>query len=321
MKQVKWIACLFALVAIAGTGCLKDKGFDNHEYGINDPDGSPAGVGFTLGTKFDNNKGLVNAGLVLSSAPQTLDGQTVLISLLSGHPASADIHIQVAVDQSYVTTYNALATTTDPLTELDPSIYSLGSTDVVIPAGSFNAPIVINVPTTVTLDPDVVYGLGLKIVSADAGYLVADNENRLLVSIAIKNAYDGDYTSNGYLYHPTAARSIDAYPKSLTTVNATTVRCYLGDLGPNGYIADFDVDPAPPHHVTVSAAPGAPNAPYSQWDSGLPTTAPGPAYTPQWPGSAECNNTYDEGTESFKMRYGYVGASGFRISEEIIVRD
>src|SRR6478672_2823082 len=98
MKKIKSLTLLLATVLIAGSGCLKDKGFDDHEYGANDPDGSPAGVGFTLGARIFNN-----TGLVVSTTPQNLDTSTVLISLLSSKPSSNDVHITVAVDNNLVT--------------------------------------------------------------------------------------------------------------------------------------------------------------------------------------------------------------------------
>lgn len=62
MKRIKSLSLLLVAIAIAGTGCLKDKGFDNHEYGINDPDGSPAGVGFNLGVAFKQSVGINLSG-------------------------------------------------------------------------------------------------------------------------------------------------------------------------------------------------------------------------------------------------------------------
>ncbi|MEO8416647.1 MAG: hypothetical protein ABI472_23480 [Ginsengibacter sp.] len=50
--------------------------------------------------------------------------------------------------------------------------------------------------------------------------------------------------------------------------------------------------------------------------SGLPATNPG--YTPQWSGSASCNNTYDPASKTFYVRYGYLGSNGWRVTEEAI---
>lgn len=311
MKKIKFLTLILTSIVLVGTGCLKDKDYDNHVYGINDADASPAGVGFTLGVKYFNN-----TGLTLSADPQNLDTSVASISLLSGKPASSDVHVTIQVDPSLLAAYNAENGTS--ILDLDPALYSLPSTTITIPAGQTRANIPIVVPATNTLDPNETYGLGLKIVSADAGYVVASNQNKILFSIAIRNIYDGTYISNGYVYHPSAPRDIIDEEKVLATVNANTVSCDLGDLGSAGYQAFFTVDPAT-NKVTITAATGAAGAPYTQFDTGLPTTNPG--YTPQWPGSAECDNTYDPATQTFKVRYGYVGGTGWRVTEEIIVRE
>lgn len=310
MKKIKFLTLILTSIVLVGTGCLKDKDYDNHVYGINDADGSPAGVGFTLGVKYFNT-----TGLTLSPDPQNLDTAVASISLLSGKPASTDVKVTIQVDPTLLTEYNAENGTS--ILDFDPSLYSLPTTTITIPAGQTRANIPVVVPSTSTLDPNETYGLGLRIVSADAGYIIASNQNRILISIAIRNIYDGIYNSTGYVYHPTAPRAVDE-EKALTTVNATTVACDLGDLGSAGYQAFFQVDPVT-NKVTITAATGAAGAPYTQFDTGLPTTNPG--YTPQWPGSAECDNTYDPATQTFKVRYGYMGANGWRVTEEILVRE
>lgn len=313
MKKIKFLTFLLAAIALTGTGCLKDKGYDNQQYGINDADASPAGVGFTLGVKFFNN-----TGLTLSDQPQLIDSAVVTISLLSGKPAATDVVVKVQVDPALLADYNTANGTS--IIQLDPALYSISTVDVVIPAGKTKGIININVPNTTTLDPNETYGLGFRIVSVDGGYIIASNEKTVLLSIAIKNIYDGNYTSNGYVYHPSAPRPIIDRAKTLSTVNATTVDCELGDLGAANYHAYFDVDPIT-NLVTISPAAGAAGGTYYQFDAGFPTIAPGPLYTAQWARSAECNNTYDPITEEFKVRYGYIGGTGFRITEEVIKRN
>jgi hypothetical protein len=314
MKQIK-LAILFLAVTFIGTGCLKDEGFDNHEYGINDPDATPLGVGFNLGTK-----SIVSSGVTLSNDPQILDPASVLISLLNGRTSSSDIHITIVSDTGLVGAYNRAHNTN--LIPLDPATYSLNP-DAVIPAGSYNGYPIITFPTTAPLDPNNVYGLGLRITSADAGYLVASNEDEIVLSIAIRNQYDGLYISNGYVYHPSAPRAITNLEKSITTVDANTVACDLGDLGGAGYFAYFTVDPTT-NHLTITAGNGAAGGSYTQFDSGLPTSSPG--YTPQWPGSPLCTNDYVPGAGvnglgQFRVRYGYVGGTGWRVTEELLDRE
>ena len=68
MKKILLTSSLFAVMALLLTSCLKDKGFDNQTYGINDPDTQPPGVGFPLGTKTQG------FGLNLTSSAQAVNG-------------------------------------------------------------------------------------------------------------------------------------------------------------------------------------------------------------------------------------------------------
>lgn len=195
MKKIASITLLMALIIIAGTGCLKDKGYDNNEYGINDPNNSPAGVGFIQGIRYKTT-----VGLNLSPDPQTISNE-LTIALLSGKPAQADITVKLELDPAIVTDYNAQFGTS--ILPLDPSLYSLPSLDVVIPAGQKLGNAVLNVPSTISLDPNETYGLGFKIVNA-GGFVIASNENRVLLEIGLKNKYDGIYGLFGYHNRPPA---------------------------------------------------------------------------------------------------------------------
>jgi hypothetical protein len=129
------------------------------------------------------------------------------------------------------------------------------------------------------------------------------------------NKYEGTYTSNGYFYHPSSPRAITNLVKSVVTSGPNSVTVDLGDLGSNGYSAVFTIDPAT-NNVTIAAASGASGAPYTMFTAGLPASNPG--YTAQWAGSASCNNTYDPAAKTFYVRYGYLGGTGWRVTEEAI---
>jgi hypothetical protein len=190
MKKVKLIALALTAMVIAGTGCLKDKGFDNNEYGINDPDASAPGVGFNLGIKYKNT-----AGINVADTPQVISG-VVNVSLFSGKPAPADVHVTLQVVPTIVTDYNTANGTTIDI--FDQSLFTLSATDVVIPKGTNVALVTVTVPTTVALDPLKTYGIGLKISSADAGYTIASNHDEILVEVGLKNKYDGVYNMKGH---------------------------------------------------------------------------------------------------------------------------
>lgn len=131
--------------------------------------------------------------------------------------------------------------------------------------------------------------------------------------LPVVNQYEGNYHSTGYFYHPSSPRSIDA-DKYLTTIDENTVKVELGDLGGSNYYANIKINSD--NSLTITAADGAEGAPYTMFTSGLPDSDPG--YTAQWDNSAECNNTYDPSTKTFYVRYGYMGSTGWRVTEEIL---
>lgn len=305
MKRILFTTSLFAVMAVLFTSCLKDKGFDNGLYGINDPDTQPPGVGFPLSAK-PNNKN--TAGVNVSTTAQAING-VVYVNLLTGAPAASDVHVTIAINDALRTAYNAANNPDlDPLTAAQ---FSVGTT-ITIPAGARNAQIPINITNSSLLDPNKVYGIGLTITAVDGGYTVAANLKNLLVEVTVKNQYHADYNSIGYFYHPSAPRPMNLV-KSATTSGATSVDIDLGDLGAAGYRYRADVNPVT-NKVTLSPAPGAAGGTYTQMDTGLPTSAPG--YTPSWAGSGLCNNTYNPATKTFFIRIGYVGGTGWRVSEE-----
>jgi len=117
--------------------------------------------------------------------------------------------------------------------------------------------------------------------------------------------------TSGYFYHPTNKRTLGAI-KAWVPSGANGIIIDVGDLGSSGYKALIVINSD--NTLTITAAPGAAGAPYTMFTAGLP--AP---YTAGWISSAECNNIYDPATKTYKVRYGYSGADGYRVNEEIII--
>lgn len=307
MKKIITSFFLVATIVIGFTSCLKDKEFDNHEYGINDPDTQPPGVGFPLAAKAKNT-----VGVNVSSSPQSVDG-VVYVNLETGKAASSDVHVTLQLNDALRTAYNT--GNGSSIQQFPTNLYTL-ATAVTIPAGARNAQIPVTISNTTSLDPNKTYGVGVTIASVDGGYTVASNLKDLLIEFSIKNKYHGTYHSVGYIYHPTAPRAVDQVDDILTA-GANSVTFPFGDLGGQGYIGLATVDQTT-NKLTVDAAPGSPAAPWTQFDAGLPSTNPG--YTPQWSGSAQCNNTYDPATKTFYIRVAYLGGTGWRVLEEKAVK-
>jgi hypothetical protein len=286
---------LLAFLAIAFTGCLKDKDLENNVYGITV--GGINGVSFPEASSSPVLKGI-------NSSDDPLEFEGTMLVLEQDKVSDKDITVTLAIDTAGLGAAE--------LEELPEGSYSVDLT-VVIPAGqSKSDPIAITFAKTSDLDPTIAYGIGLTIVAVDNGYVPVSNMKTITYGFNIKNQYDGVYHATGFLYHPALPRDIDE-EKTLGTTGPNSVYCALGDLGGSGYYAEFTVDP---NTNKVTVTPLIPLA-FTQFDGGLPGSSPG--YTAQWSESALCNNTWDPATKTFYVRYGYMGGSGWRVTEEKIV--
>jgi BT_3987-like, N-terminal domain len=305
IKLNKWIGLLAGIVLLGNlSSCIKDKGFANE----------------TDFSQLQDHVLLVNGGPVGFSASNiAFQGDTatatVTVDLASVNLPASPVSVTIAVDNAQIAIYNAAnGKDFQPMADSD---FSLAATTLTIPAGQQYA------STTVSfyaagLDPGLSYMLPISITDA-SGKLLSSNQNTQYFNI-IGNPLAGNYSDVGYLYHPSAPRDIPADFKTITAITSTTLQVDLGDLGGAGYIAWFEVDPNT-NHVTVFDPPGYYNATDDflvQFDSGLPSSNPG--YTAAWSGSAQCNNTYDPATKTFYLRYGYLGGTGWRVTEEILVK-
>jgi hypothetical protein len=195
MKKIIASSLLLVTMAFAFSGCLKDKGFENNQYGINDPDNQPPGVGFPLGANKKNG-----FGLDVSGAAQLVNG-LVYVNLEAGTPAASDITITLE-DKSteLVTAYNVANGTN--IQVLSPALYSIPSLTLIIPAGQRSVQIPITVASTLTLDPNKSYGVALRIASVSNNLKIASNLRDLLIEFSIKNKYDGKYNLRGFHNRP-----------------------------------------------------------------------------------------------------------------------
>ena len=294
-------------MTVAFSSCLKDKGFDNGEYGIQVIEKKGVSLPQSIA-------GSVDIGLLSSDAPQILAAPIVALETVGAQ--SSDVTVQFALKPELVSA--------DPdLTLLPASAYSSNLT-ATIKAGKLLDTLEITIPRASDLDPNLTYGLGLELVSASNGFTIASNMKQVLIRITVKNIYDGEYTANGYFYHPTAPRAITNRPKDLLTTGPNSVEVELGDLGGSGYFAIFTVDPVS-GVLTISQAPGS--TPIEIFTSGLPAQnldGTPTAFVAAWPNASQCNNVYDAATKEFRVRYGYGGGGSgqiLRVTEEIIKKN
>ncbi len=296
----KYILLILVSTALFMGGCLKDK--ETLDFNDNTS---------RVITEFTNGDSSTLNSLALTIASGLVETDLTEVRILPRSNATKNVDVKIELNPGLVDAYNLANGTAY---EVPPSsVYAFNThTYTLTPSAK-------STNVKISIDPSAlvgnVYALGFTITSVSDGEISGLRKD-YLVELKAKNPYDGDYTATGYFYHPTAARTLDA-TKTLETFSPTSVIVEVADLGGNGYYAILDVDGS--NNVTITAAPGANGAPYTMFTTDLPSTNPG--YTPQWPGSASCNNTYDPVEKEFRLRYGYMGSNGWRVTEEILRRN
>ncbi len=180
MKKFIKLTFIGAVMAVAFSGCLKDKGFDNGEYGVD--------VNERKALSFPQAiSGSVLFSVFSSNDPVVISAPVIAIEAINAQ--SSDVNFTVGLKPDLVAA--------DPsLTLLPASEYTLNLNGKV-EAGKLLDTLQIVLPTSANLDPNLVYGLGLELLTADNGFQVAGNMKEVLVKITVKNKYDGVYEVTG----------------------------------------------------------------------------------------------------------------------------
>lgn len=165
------------------TGCLKDKSFDDQQYGlISHPSRA---VGFIAAPSSP-----VVIGITGQPGTVTVAGPMITING-TAQAASAKTSIVLVEDPSLVTAAD--------LTPLPQGTYSINTKNPSIEAGdSLNNELRVSVDKSDQLDPNITYGVGYRIQSVDQGYGISKNMSTIVIGFAIKNKYDGVYTLRGF---------------------------------------------------------------------------------------------------------------------------
>jgi len=231
----------------------------------------------------------------------------VVVNLASAQPLNSTTTATLAVDATYLDSYNTANGTDFQLMPAD--AYTVDSWDVSIPAGKRVDSMVVHFDFT-KIDLTQSYILPITISQASQPI---EQWNHLMLNIQVKNQFDADYSCTGFVFHPTAPRAVNA-TYHISTAGPVTCTIPYGDLGGSGYLFNADVSgssgtvPLANYVPTGGAAtpassgfmtldnPG--NVDYSLAAPNTPGTAP-------WL-SSTYNNTYNYDTQTFMVHVGYV---------------
>jgi len=217
MKKLSILFGLFALI-IAVAGCLKDKGFEDQQYGIQI-------AGLKAVAFPQTSQSPVVVGITGQPAPVVVAGPLLAIED-AGAPA-ANVTVKLAYDQDLVVA--------EGLVPLPAGTFSLNTLDAVIPAGSKTlGELKLTVTNSDVLDPNIKYGVGFKIVSVDQGYKIAANQSSMIIGFAIKNKYDGIYNLKGNHNRVPYTFPYDTEIHLVTTGPATVI-FYWPEVESNGH--------------------------------------------------------------------------------------
>lgn len=257
MKKI--IIGSLVLASVCLTSCLKDKDYEDLKYGTQ-------GTDVTKLITFVNAKNLptaekakdsisVGGDVNVSAMPQI--SNLVNVTLESTAPSNVAVRVKVKVNPSLKpSTYVTLPAGT----------YSIPS-EIVFPAGVRQITLPITFANTTTYSLTSTYALGLELESADGGYSIAPNRNRIVAAFSVKNAYDGKYSYKGYAFRSNSGvldasltGNFSGLTRTLATISATAVQMNTLFAWGNGSgigITEpvFDVNPAT-NVVTMSTASG-----------------------------------------------------------------
>ena len=215
MKKIFVFASIILFTSTL-VGCLKDKGYDNEEYGIQIKD--------VIGISFpEAPNSPILTSINSQTTPQTV---TTNVSLESAAAASGDITVQLVQNNTILAAagYNAL-----------PGGTVIAPTSVVIKAGEKLAAVNVVIPNASLLDATKIYGIGLSIASVSpSGYTIATNMKDVVLAFSIKNKYDGVYQLKGYhnrdVPNYTAPYNVKIH---MVTTGPNSVVTYYPTPGPN----------------------------------------------------------------------------------------
>lgn len=279
--NIKFLKAFGVMAVVAGcfTGCLKDDDYDNGVIQSNRPHGElikpiELKISATDNTNF--------ATVAVDNSPNDTTSDFVPVVLATAEPASEDIHVTLELVDSLVDNYNNANGTFYSVPT--PDMYEFPSLEVTIPKGSNQAFLQIKYSKPTFIGADWAFGFRIASVQ-EAGYTISGNFGEGVVSLAIKNKYDGIYKGTGTMLHPVYSGTFQNKDEVMTTSGSNSVTLYpLNTTVLFAVAIDITVDPTT-NLLTLES-------------SSVVLDAYDPA-----------KNYYDPATKTFYLDFGYSGGT------------
>lgn len=182
--KIKGIGLLMVSMSVLLTSCLKDKGFDNGEYGAVR---NTSGKSVNIRTSGLNN--VQKSSVIIDTESPDNDTVKVDIDLNFATATTEPVTVKLAIDNSKVATYNSANSKNFQTTTTD--LARLRQTEVTIPAGARTATVDLIIDQD-KFDPTKSYMIPVSITEVSGGYQLTSNMNTRYFNI-IGNPFAGTY--------------------------------------------------------------------------------------------------------------------------------
>lgn len=210
---------LLPVMGLTIASCLKDKGYEDGEYGVNIDE---ANSSYFVSIPFARNNSFGGNPLAIKKKAAKDTFELFQVNLEAKEPAKTDITVTLERDDAAVGQFLPGAV------PLPASVVAPKSLTLTIPAGKrlSDDKFTLYFSSTLALDECGNYGLAYKITSNSANVPLTGNFNTVVYKVSIKNKFDGVYHVTGTLVDA-ASGGLNSYKPyweaHLVTTSCSTV--------------------------------------------------------------------------------------------------
>jgi hypothetical protein len=229
MKKIIISSVILLGMSIMITSCLKDKTYDDGKTGTQSVENGPKII--EISQAANNPNPVVFA---LNTSPSSEDIVAFDVNLATGYTAPEDLKVNIVKNMTIVSDYNTANSTT--YEELPLNCYTLPASALVItiPKGSNKGYLNLKLNKN-NFDFSKNYALGYTMASLPTGYTISQNFRNVMITVGLKNKYDGAYILNGFHNRPPYDFPMVNEPMELHTSGSASVKFYWPAVGGYGH--------------------------------------------------------------------------------------